>query len=333
MGGGSSKELFHVVPSFSHQVILDKYDGFLVDQWGVMHNGQEPMEGAPECIATLATVHGKKMVILSNSPSSEAATLQALLPLRFNPDHFEGGAITSGDLASEYILEHYGNEAKKCKALFMAWDHPAAPYQAFLDRCGALELVLGFEEEDPPKLLIVQGNQVLLGEPRKDGTGRGTLSLGDFVGSGQTEGIIDTILKECVTRKIPLLCVDPDFVTYNPDGTTFFMPGTIAKRFEELGGTCRYFGKPDTVAFERGIERLKSLGITDTSRMAMIGDSLHHDVQGANALGLDSILVLGGVHRKELGHTLGEMVEVNQLRSLFLKHQQTPTIVAPVLQL
>ena len=332
MGGGSSKDSFHVVPGFSHPVILDKYDGFLVDQWGVMHNGKEAMEGAPECIAELATIHGKKMVILSNSPSSEAATLEALLGLRFNPAHFEGGAITSGDLASDYILEHYGTKGKKCKALFMAWDDPAAPFQAFLDRCGTLELVTSFEGEEP-NVLIVQGNQVLLGEPRQDGTGRENVSLGDFVVSGQTEGIIDTILKECVTRQIPLLCVDPDFVTYNPDGTTFFMPGTVAKRFEELGGTCQYFGKPHTVAFERGIERLKSHGITDTSRMAMIGDSLHHDVQGANALGLDSILVLGGVHRKELGHSLGEMVEVNHLRELFLKHHQTPTIVAPVLRL
>ena len=35
--------------------------------------------------------------------------------------------------------------------------------------------------------------------------------------------------------------------------------------------------------------------------VAHVGDSLHHDVVGANAAGIDSIFVLGGIHAKELG--------------------------------
>jgi len=127
MGGGSSKS-FHVVSSFSDPAILSRYDGFLVDQWGVMHDGQHAIKEAPECIAALGTIHNKKMVILSNSPSTEADTLEALRPMGFDPAHFQGGAITSGDLASEYILEHYGTMTtnQKSKALFMAWDLPGS---------------------------------------------------------------------------------------------------------------------------------------------------------------------------------------------------------------
>jgi ribonucleotide monophosphatase NagD (HAD superfamily) len=215
----------------------------------------------------------------------------------------------------------------------MAWESPAAPpYEDFLRRCGPLELVTSLEDHEP-EVLIVQGLELLLGEPTNEGAARASVHVGDFVYTGRTGGVIDDILKECVVRKIPMVCVDPDFITYNPDGTTFFMPGTLAKRFEELGGSCRYFGKPHTLAFARGIERLKKLGIADPSRIAMIGDSLHHDVQGANAVGMDSILVLGGVHRKELGHAFGDMVESSRLKLLFAENQQTPTIVAPILRL
>ena len=35
--------------------------------------------------------------------------------------------------------------------------------------------------------------------------------------------------------------------------------------------------------------------------VAHVGDSLHHDVVGANAAGIDSIFVLGGIHAKTLG--------------------------------
>lgn len=320
---------FEIVSSFADASILDRYDGFLVDQWGVMHNGQESMEGAPDCIRKLAGSHGKKLVILSNSPGGEADTLAALKPLGFDPSHFVGGAVTSGDLASKFVLERYGN--KNCKALFMAWDHPAAPaYQTFLEGCGNLNLVTTTVEN--PDVLIVQGAQVLLGDNAKEPEDRQKLQLGDFVMSGKIEGVLETILKDCSSRNIPMVCVDPDFLTYNPDGTTIFMPGTIAKLFEELGGNCFYFGKPHKAAFEEAIGRLKKLGVTH-SRMAMVGDSLHHDVLGANEVGLDSILVLGGVHRRELGHEVGDMVKKSQLEELFAKHQRTPTVVAPVLRI
>lgn len=65
----------------------------------------------------------------------------------------------------------------------------------------------------------------------------------------------------------------------------------------------------------------------------MIGDSLHHDVKGANTIGLDSILVLGGVHQKELGHEFGTLAPRSKLQTLFQDVAQTPTLVAPLLKI
>ena len=54
------------ISSLSSQEILDQYDTFLLDMWGVMHNGSEPYEGVLEAVKELKRA-GKKMIILSNS--------------------------------------------------------------------------------------------------------------------------------------------------------------------------------------------------------------------------------------------------------------------------
>ncbi|CAB9513109.1 Inherit from COG: Hydrolase [Seminavis robusta] len=324
----SSSTDFEIVPSLA--AVIDRYDGFLIDQWGVMHNGIIAFENATECIRLLGQAN-KKLAIVSNSPSDEAKTLNALVDLGFDAQHFVGGAVTSGALAVQYIRETYGKN--KARALVFGWEHESAPCpQEFVAQCGDLEIVDWKHQMDddvpPADVIILQGNQVLLGP-----SSTSTTSLGDFVLTGNTENIIDPILEKCAKHKIPLMCVDPDFITVDPDGTKLYMPGTIARRYEELGGSCRYFGKPHGECFQEGVSRLLSMGVSDTSKVAMIGDSLHHDVTGANSIGLDSILVLGGVHRKELGNEFGDTVGRQELEALFDQVAQTPTIVAPILKM
>lgn len=40
------------------------------------------------------------------------------------------------------------------------------------------------------------------------------------------------------------MCVNPDRVTVSPSGVLTYVPGQLAKRYEELGGKVHYFGKP-----------------------------------------------------------------------------------------
>lgn len=322
---------FEIVSSLAS--VLDRYDGFLIDQWGVLHNGMESLEHANECVHLLAQAN-KKMVIVSNSPGDEDGTLKALPGMGFDPKHFGGGAVTSGTMATDCIRELYSGS----RALFFGWQHPAAPSsESFLERCGDLKLVewKGDEqdkEEPIADVLVVQGNEFIIGPNTANGE-RSATRLGDFVFTGNMTDVIDPILKKCAKQNIPLLCTDPDFICVNPDGSQLFMPGTVARRYEELGGSCVYFGKPHSACFQEGVERLVKEGVSDISRIAMIGDSLHHDVKGANSIGLDSILVLGGVHRKDLGHDFGGMASRRDLQGLFADVAQTPTIVAPLLKI
>eukprot|EP00568_Trieres_chinensis_P006159 CAMPEP_0183308596 /NCGR_PEP_ID=MMETSP0160_2-20130417/22348_1 /TAXON_ID=2839 ORGANISM="Odontella Sinensis, Strain Grunow 1884" /NCGR_SAMPLE_ID=MMETSP0160_2 /ASSEMBLY_ACC=CAM_ASM_000250 /LENGTH=336 /DNA_ID=CAMNT_0025472457 /DNA_START=84 /DNA_END=1094 /DNA_ORIENTATION=- len=313
---------FEVHPSFSE--VVDRYDGFILDQFGVMHNGAHALEGAADCVSALSKA-GKKLVILSNSSSASAATVRKLPKLGFDPEMFSG-AITSGEEAGRHIAETYGGEGKKAaKAVWFTWKAPKVPSPMdFLDLCGGG--VVAAESVEDADLVIAHGAEVLRG-PGEDGEAEET-SLGTFGDDGDMS-VIDPVLRRCKERGLPLVCANPDFVMVKPDGTQGHMPGKIAQRYEEMGGEVHYFGKPHVPHFEAC---LSLLGL-DRTRVAHVGDSLHHDVQGANDTGIDSVFVAGGIHREELGAALGEVPEEGKLREAFEKHGQTPTHVVPMLRM
>jgi len=63
--------------------LADKYDAFLLDQWGVMHDGTRAHEGAIECMEKLAEL-GKKVVLLSNSSKRVGTSLKKLDKMGFD---------------------------------------------------------------------------------------------------------------------------------------------------------------------------------------------------------------------------------------------------------
>ena len=154
-------------------------------------------------------------------------------------------------------------------------------------------------------------------------------SLGDYMETGDMEAVIDPMLKQCVEAKLPMVCANPDFVMVRPDGTTAHMPGKIAQRYEALGGSCTSFGKPHAPHFEACVREID----LPKEKVVHVGDSLHHDIAGANAAGIASVFVAGGVHREELGSALGEMPTKETLDELFATYKQTPTHVVPMFRM
>ena len=108
------------------------------------------------------------------------------------------------------------------------------------------------------------------------------------------------------------------------------LTGKIAQQYESMGGKVTFFGKPHVEHFEAC---LRDLGLPKP-RVAHVGDSLHHDVVGANSTGIDSIFIAGGVHREELeAYSLGEIPSSKMLEQLFREHGITPTHVVPLFKL
>lgn len=295
--------------------IVDLYDGFILDQFGVLHNGSHGLEGAPELVDNLYK-RGKKLVILSNSSSSSEATKAKLPKLGFNANHFDG-VVTSGEEAAHYISENFQEK----KALFLTWKTPKTPSpMKFVELCGNIQIADKPEEAD---LVILHGIDVLRG-PGPDGEAN-EQSLGSYY-SDESYDAIDPVLTACLKHQLPMICANPDFIMVRPDGKIGHMPGKIAQRYEEMGGTCTSFGKPHVPHFEAC---LKVLGMPK-DRVAHVGDSLHHDVAGANDTGIASVFVTGGVHCDELGSPLNTMPPTAALEALFEKHSQTPTHVVPM---
>ena len=314
----SDKKEFEMHPSFSS--LVSKYDGFILDQFGVMHNGQNGLDGAPECVAHLASL-GKKLIILSNTSSPSEMALQKLPKLGYEPSHFLG-AVTSGQEASHYIQSSYG-EKPNMKVLWFTWASTTQPSpRNFLNLCGSNITLVDATDADQADLIISHGSGVIQGNTIET-------SLGDFADTGDVTQIIQPILEKCQLKGIPMVCANPDYIMVKPDGSTGHMPGKIAQCYEQLGGKCSWFGKPHVPHFQAC---LRDLGL-DKSRVAHVGDSLHHDVAGANGAGIDSVFVAGGVHRKQLGSELGVLPPKEALKKLFEEEGQTPTHVVPMLKL
>jgi len=119
---------------------------------------------------------------------------------------------------------------------------------------------------------------------------------------------LDPILEAAAARNLPCVCANPDLVVGLPGGVVGNMPGKIAQRYENMGGSVRHFGKPNPRHFNACLENLgfaldEDADAKSIRKVAHVGDSLEHDVAGANRAGIDSVFVLGGIHANELGLT------------------------------
>ena len=68
------------ISSFSE--ILDKYDMFILDQWGVMHDGIRGYDHAIAAINNLINKN-KKLIIISNSSKRKISSINRLKDLGF----------------------------------------------------------------------------------------------------------------------------------------------------------------------------------------------------------------------------------------------------------
>ena len=64
--------------------ISDSYAAFVIDQWGVLHNGEEPYEGVIDCLKHLKE-RKKQIIILSNSGKRAEENKERLKSLGIGP--------------------------------------------------------------------------------------------------------------------------------------------------------------------------------------------------------------------------------------------------------
>ena len=255
--------------------IVDDYDLFLIDQWGVIHNGETAHDGALEALAKLHEA-GKRVIILSNSGKRVDDSYARMERMGVKPDYYDH-VVTSGEMVYRNFLD------------------PKDPFYAAL---GQNYVIFSWNDNS---------NAVTDGSDKRKVE---EIDEADFIlCTGTDQGDLDyyrPILERAVIRDLPLICANPDLVSVAPDGTLNMCPGMVAKTYEEMGGRVRWHGKP----LKETYDHCKALA-PDCSRILGIGDSLRHDVKGANDAGGDALFVCGGIHADEVGDPPNEVALAN----------------------
>ena len=193
------KELNHLAD------IYKKYDTFVIDLWGVIHNGVNLNPKAIQAIEQLEN-NSKKIVFLSNAPRPSSKVIGFLIKMNMDKKYLSN-VMTSGEAAMYSI-----NKNQFGKTFY----HLGPPrdtsvyekvknYKVDLESCDFILCTGLFDDQE---------NDL---EYYKD------------------------LLKKHVSKK--LVCTNPD-LTVHRGNVEELCAGSVAKIFEELGGEVVYFGKP-----------------------------------------------------------------------------------------
>jgi HAD superfamily hydrolase (TIGR01459 family) len=275
--------------------LAPRYDGFIVDLWGVVHDGIKPLPGVVDCLERLIAA-GKRIVILSNAPRRAADVIVRITEIGIGPELYHH-VMTSGE---------------------DTWQHLSQRADAFYAGLGRAVLHLG-----PPR---DHGLHEGLGLVAVDDVAAADFILNTGTWGWEAETTpYDPVLRDGAARGLPMICANPDLVVRNGDQLAI-CAGMLAQRYEEMGGTVRWHGKPLPGIYETC---LGLLGIADKSRVLGIGDSLRTDITGAIGAGLDCVLVTGGIHAEELGVAPGQAPDLAKLAAAFAAAKVTPTYLLP----
>lgn len=274
----------------------DRYEGFILDQWGVLHDGAAPLPGVLDALAELVR-RNKRVVLLSNSGRRAGLSVRRLREMGFNPGDF-AAVVTSGEAT---------------------WRLMAARAEPPFDRLGRRCYLLTHMGDRQ----IVEG----LGITTVDDVGQADFILASGL-EGQTDAELDGLARAGVARGLPTICSNPDLVAVSMD-TMVRAPGTFAALYASLGGTVTYVGKPYRPIYTACLDALDDLR---PGEIVAVGDSMAHDILGAKAAGLDAAFVTGGIHRDEFPPGASRAGNVAALGRLADAHGAVPDWVLPGLR-
>ncbi|MCK8784952.1 TIGR01459 family HAD-type hydrolase [Roseomonas sp. NAR14] len=255
--------------------LAGRYDGFVLDLWGVVHDGAQPYPGVLDALARLRAL-GKRVCFLTNAPRRAALIAAQIGRMGVTPELYDG-IMSSGELTWRYLDARRTPRADPWFArLGSRAFHigPAREHRGLLDG-------LGIDVAATPDA----ADFVLNTGPDPE---RGPLSVEPYL----------PILAECARHRLPMLCVNPDRAVM-VRGQRLICAGALSERYQiDHGGDVFEVGKPDPQVYPPVLE---VLGIADRSRVLAVGDTPHTDLAGAEAAGLDAAWALTGLAGDEHG--------------------------------
>lgn len=269
--------------------IADAYDAFLVDLWGVTHDGSTPY---PEALPALQALRaaGKPVAFVSNSSSVVPKVAAHLRAMGIVAGTHYDALVTSGSLVAQALQrpEDYCLSGKAA-ALLVGDRGIAQQYQAPLawttDAAAAGAIINVWYGDDESHIVALAPQ-----------------------------------LAQWRALGLPMLCCNPDYDVLLASGR-LLCPGALAAAYLALGSTVQGFGKPYAPAFQAG---MVALNLPAGARVAMVGDNMLTDIIGGLNAGLDTVLIQGGVHRAALGIAWGADATPAALQALSADYGYAP---------
>ena len=185
--------------------IYNSYDTFVIDLWGVVHNGVKLNLKAIEAIENLIK-NKKKIVFLTNAPRPCSVVKQYLVNLGMKENMLKN--IMSSGEASMKALED--------------------------ERFGKLFFHLG-PNKDNEIFINIKENKRTVQQCEF------ILCTGLVEDREEDLNYHKNLLKNHISKK--MICTNPDLIVHRGE-VAEYCAGTIAKLFESIGGESIYFGKP-----------------------------------------------------------------------------------------
>jgi HAD superfamily hydrolase (TIGR01459 family) len=282
--------------------ISDHYDVILCDIWGVLHNGVASFTQASDALVSFRR-RGGAVVLISNAPRPSPPIAGQVLKLGVSPDAFDA-IVTSGDVTIG-LMEQQASD----RVLHIGPERDLTLLDAVADASGAR-----------PKLVSLEDAQYALCTGLRDDEAE---ALDDY----------EPELQAMAVRGLTMICANPDIVIHRGD-TLIYCAGALARRYEELGGSVVYAGKPYAPIYDQALalaEQIRGAPI-EKPRVLAIGDGMRTDIAGAARAGLDVLFVTGGIHRSLHKETLDSPADPIELQHLYDENAVWPVAAIPVLR-
>jgi len=201
--------------------IINNYEVFFIDIWGVVHNGVSLNSNAIEVLDNLKK-EKKRFILMTNAPRPGKNVANFLKKLNFNKEYNQY-IFTSGDAALKSLeLNFHGKN--------------------FFHIGPKRDLSMFFEFKEKKEDNINDAEFILC-------TG-----LFDY----QENNLVyyEKFLKKYIYKK--MVCTNPDLIVLRGNKQEY-CAGSIAKIFEKLGGKVIYYGKPYPEIYESCIQNEKKI--------------------------------------------------------------------------
>lgn len=233
---------------------------WLVDIWGVMHNGVTPFPTAVTACQRFRAAGGI-VLLLSNSPRPSDGVAVQLDQIGVARDAYDG-IVSSGDAT---------------RTLLRAWS-------------GRPVFHLGPARDTP----LFEGIDIrLVAEADADGV----ICTGLFDDTTETPEDYASLLASLKERDLPMICANPD-IKVERGGRIIFCGGAVAQAYAEIGGEVRLAGKPHAPIYDMARDELARLAGKDIEkdRILAIGDGVKTDIAGAVRAGIRAVYVASAIH-------------------------------------